>query len=99
MNRWPRLKKCLLRNLNSTDATNVESAQEAEASSDAGQRLAETRVQDAVELGAEILLTACPLCVLTLEDPVKTSGHEEKIRVMDISELLAIALGQISGSE
>ena len=48
-----------------------------EASSDAGQRLAETRVQDAVELGAEILLTACPLCVLTLEDAVKTSGHEE----------------------
>jgi Fe-S oxidoreductase len=64
-----------------------------EASSDAGQRLAETRVQDAVELGAEILLTACPLCVLTLEDAVKTSGHEEKIRVMDISELLAMAIG------
>jgi Fe-S oxidoreductase len=69
-----------------------------EASSDAGQRLAETRVQDAVELGAEILLTACPLCVLTLEDAVKTSGHEEKIRVMDISELLAMALGQVPGS-
>ena len=64
-----------------------------EATSDAGQRLAETRVQDAVELGAEILLTACPLCVLTLEDAVKTSGQEEKIRVMDITELLAMALG------
>jgi len=64
-----------------------------EATSDAGQRLAETRVQDAVELGAEILLTACPLCVLTLEDAVKTSGQEEKIRVMDIAELLAMALG------
>jgi hypothetical protein len=31
--------------------------------------------------------------VLTLEDAVKTSGHEEKIRVMDISELLAMAIG------
>ncbi|PIV23624.1 MAG: cyclic nucleotide-binding protein, partial [Deltaproteobacteria bacterium CG03_land_8_20_14_0_80_45_14] len=36
-----------------------------EASSETGQRLAEIRVQDAVELGAEILATACPLCVLT----------------------------------
>jgi Fe-S oxidoreductase len=64
----------------------------AESSSDTGQRLAEIRVQDAAELGAEILATACPLCVLTLEDAVKTSGHEEKIRVMDVIELLAEAM-------
>jgi Fe-S oxidoreductase len=54
--------------------------------------LAEIRVQDAVELGAEILATACPLCVLTLEDAVKTSGNEEKIKVMDVMELLAEAI-------
>jgi len=64
-----------------------------EASSETGQRLAEIRVQDAVELGAEILATACPLCVLTLEDAVKTSGNEEKIKVMDLTELLAEAMG------
>jgi Fe-S oxidoreductase len=63
-----------------------------EASSDAGRRLAEIRVNDAVDLGAEILATACPFCMLTLEDAVKTSGHEEKIRVMDVTELLAEAL-------
>ncbi len=63
-----------------------------EASSDVGERLAETRVKDAVELGAEILVTSCPFCVLTLEDAVKTSGHEEKIRVMDVTELLAEAM-------
>lgn len=64
----------------------------AESSSETGQRLAEIRVQDAVELGAEILATACPMCVLTLEDAVKTSGNEEKIKVMDIVELLAEAI-------
>jgi Fe-S oxidoreductase len=64
-----------------------------EASSDSGERLAEIRVRDAVELGAEILVTACPLCVLTLEDAVKTSGHEEHIRVMDVMEVLKDALG------
>ncbi len=63
-----------------------------ESSSDLGQRLAAIRVNDAVDLGAEILATACPFCVLTLEDAVKTSGHEEKIRVMDVMELLAEAI-------
>lgn len=63
-----------------------------ESSSEAAERLAETRVKDAAELGAEIITTACPFCVLTLEDAVKTSGHEEKIRVMDVAELLAEAI-------
>ena len=63
-----------------------------ESSSETGERLAEIRVKDAVELGAEIIATACPFCVLTLEDAVKTSGHEEKIRVMDVAELLAEAI-------
>jgi Fe-S oxidoreductase len=62
-----------------------------ESSSEAAERLAETRVKDAAELGAEIIATACPLCVLTLEDAVKTSGYEERIRVMDVAELLAEA--------
>jgi Fe-S oxidoreductase len=65
-----------------------------EASSDSGPRLAEIRVKDAIEVGAEMLITACPLCVLTLEDAVKTSGYEEKIRVMDVMELVAMALGK-----
>ena len=63
-----------------------------ESSSEGGQRLAEIRVHDAVELGAEIITTACPFCVLTLEDAVKTSGHEENIKVMDVMELLAEAM-------
>jgi Fe-S oxidoreductase len=45
-----------------------------------------------VELGAEIITTACPFCVLTLEDAVKTSGNEEKIKVMDVMELLVEAV-------
>jgi Fe-S oxidoreductase len=64
-----------------------------ESSSETSERLAEVRVRDSAELGAEIIVTACPLCVLTLEDAVKTSGHEEKIRVMDVTELLAQAKG------
>ena len=57
-----------------------------------GERLAEIRVRDAVDSGAEVLATACPFCLLTLEDAVKTAGFEEEIRIMDIAELLALAL-------
>lgn len=52
------------------------------------ERLAEVRVKDAVDMGAEILATACPFCLLTLEDAVKTTGNEERIQVQDIVELL-----------
>lgn len=57
-----------------------------------GTRLAEIRVKEAVDAGAEILAVACPFCLLTMEDAVKTTGNEEKIKVMDIAELLASAL-------
>jgi Fe-S oxidoreductase len=57
-----------------------------------GPRLAETRVKDAVEAGAEILAVACPYCLLTIEDAVKTTGNENKIQIMDIAELLTLAL-------
>ncbi len=57
-----------------------------------GERLAETRVRDAVESGAEILATACPFCLSTLEDAVKTAEFEGKIQVLDVAELLSFAL-------
>ncbi len=53
------------------------------------ERLAHQRVQEAIETGAEVLATACPFCVLTLEDAVKIRGLEEQIQVMDLMELVA----------
>lgn len=57
-----------------------------------GERLAEIRIKDAVEAGADILVTACPFCLLTFEDAVKTSELEGKIQVLDIAELTARTL-------
>ena len=56
------------------------------------ERLAEIRVRDAVGMGAEILATACPFCLLTLEDAVKTTSNEDKIQILDIIELVEKAL-------
>jgi Fe-S oxidoreductase len=57
-------------------------------------RLAETRVKDAVGIGAKALVSSCPFCLLTLEDAAKTTGNEENLKVRDLTELLAEALPQ-----
>jgi Fe-S oxidoreductase len=57
-----------------------------------GERLAEIRIKDAAEAGAEVVATSCPFCLLTFEDAVKTTGLEGKIQIKDIAELLAQAI-------
>ena len=50
------------------------------------------RAKEALELGVEVIATACPFCVTTLEDAVKVLDAEDKIVVKDISELLREAI-------
>jgi Fe-S oxidoreductase len=57
-----------------------------------GERLAEKRVKEALDLGVEILAVSCPFCLLTFDDAVKTTGNEGKIQVKDTMELIAEAL-------
>ena len=57
-----------------------------------GERLAEGRIREALDVGAEIIVVACPFCLLTFDDAIKTTGNEEKIQVKDIMELVAEAL-------
>jgi Fe-S oxidoreductase len=52
-------------------------------------RTATVRVQEALDCGAEILATACPFCLLTLEDAVKSGELEEKLQVLDIIEIVS----------
>ncbi|GAH80269.1 unnamed protein product, partial [marine sediment metagenome] len=64
------------------------------------ERLAATRVKDAADLGVDVIATACPFCLLTLEDAVKTTNLEDKIRVMDIIEILDKSVrGETVGSK
>jgi Fe-S oxidoreductase len=48
------------------------------------QRNSEVRVLEAMSLGAEIIATACPFCVMTLEDPATEKG----MLVRELSEIL-----------
>jgi Fe-S oxidoreductase len=51
-------------------------------------RIGQIRVEMAVEAGANVIITACPFCMINLEDAVKTSGLEEKIEIIDLMELV-----------
>jgi Fe-S oxidoreductase len=55
-------------------------------------RLAQERVREALDTGAEVLATACPFCMLTLDEAVKHLNAQDKIQVLDIAELAAMAL-------
>src|SRR5512143_1134003 len=57
-----------------------------------GTRNGQIRAKEAVALGAKVLATSCPFCLLTLEDAVKISGLADHIVVKDISELVAEAM-------
>lgn len=60
---------------------------------EAGQRFGNLRVRQALEAGAGLLVTACPFCVLCLEDSAKVVG-DGQLRIMDLAELACQALGE-----
>jgi Fe-S oxidoreductase len=64
-----------------------------------GTRNGEIRIKEAVALGAKVIATACPFCLLTLEDAVKISGSTDQILVKDISELVAEAIDSHSNHQ
>ena len=56
--------------------------------------MGEIRIKEAHETGAEILVTACPLCLTMLEDGLKTLGLDQELKIMDLNELVLSALKQ-----
>jgi len=50
------------------------------------------RVREAYETSATVLAVACPICMLMLEDALKTEQLEEQIQVKDISEIVLASL-------
>lgn len=53
------------------------------------QRMGVKRVQMAVEAGANVIVTACPFCMVNLEDAIKVAGLEGKMAAIDLAELIA----------
>lgn len=55
-------------------------------------KMSEIRIEEAEATGAQVLITACPLCLIMLEDARKAIGAREDFRIMDLNELLLEAL-------
>ena len=53
------------------------------------QRMGVVRVRMAAEAGANVIVTACPFCMVNIEDGIKVAGLEGKMTALDLTELVA----------
>jgi len=52
------------------------------------QRMGVLRVKMAAEAGANVIVTACPYCMVNIEDAIKVAGLEGKMSAIDLTELV-----------
>ena len=53
------------------------------------QRMGVLRVQMAARAGADVIVTACPFCLVNIEDAIKVAGMEGQMEAVDLAELVA----------
>jgi Fe-S oxidoreductase len=51
------------------------------------ERMGVKRVRMAAEAGANVIVTACPFCMVNIEDAIKVAGMEGKMTAIDLAEL------------
>jgi len=60
---------------------------------DADPKMSVIRIREAEAAGVDLVITACPLCLIMLEDARKGADLEDKLQVMDLNELVVKAVG------
>jgi Fe-S oxidoreductase len=58
------------------------------AETEKAERFSNLRVEQAIELGVEEVVTSCPYCITALEDSRLVLNHAEDIQIKDITEIL-----------
>ena len=53
-----------------------------------GKRINHLRIEEAINISAATLVTACPYCLIMMEDAIKDKEKEEAMRARDISEIV-----------
>ena len=46
------------------------------------------RARMAAEAGANVIVTACPFCMVNIEDAIKVAGMEGKMTAIDLADLV-----------
>jgi Fe-S oxidoreductase len=57
-----------------------------------GKRVNMERMDEALGTGADVVSTACPYCMIMLDDAVRANAKEEEVRVLDLSQLVEESL-------
>ncbi len=57
-----------------------------------GKRVNMERTEEALGTGADVVSTACPYCMIMLDDAVRAHAKEDDVRVMDLSQLVEESL-------
>ena len=57
-----------------------------------GKRVNMERTNEALNTGADIVSTACPFCMIMIDDAVKANGKGDDVSVMDISQVVERSL-------
>jgi Fe-S oxidoreductase len=58
-----------------------------------GTRINMDRTAEAIGTGADVVSTACPYCMIMLDDAVRANAKEDDVRVLDLSQLLEESMG------
>jgi Fe-S oxidoreductase len=57
-----------------------------------GTRVNMDRTAEAIGTGADVVSTACPYCMIMLDDAVRANAKEDEVRVLDLSQLVEESL-------
>jgi Fe-S oxidoreductase len=60
------------------------------------QRMGVLRIEMAKKAGADVVVTACPFCLVNIEDAIKVAGLDGEMAAIDLCELIA---GQMVSDE
>jgi Fe-S oxidoreductase len=59
-----------------------------------GKRINMERTEEALGTGADVVSTACPYCMIMLDDAVRAHAKEDDVRVLDLSQLLEESMNE-----
>ncbi|MFZ1085635.1 MAG: (Fe-S)-binding protein [Terracidiphilus sp.] len=63
------------------------------------ERIGVKRVRMAAEAGANVIVTACPFCLVNMEDAIKVTGLEGKMTAIDLAELAERQMVHVEAKE
>ena len=62
-----------------------------------GKRVNMERMDEALGTGADVVSTACPYCMIMLDDAVRANDKQDDVRVLDLSQLVEESLNGAAG--